>query len=65
MAIPQASVRFSIGLSGMSDGITLTTMLQEVQSLVNLRSDEITCGLCAYDGNYSTHLPFGSDTEPD
>ena len=35
---------------------TLTTMLQEVQSLVDFGSDEIVCGLFTYDGNDAAHL---------
>lgn len=48
----------SIGLSFLGVGTTLTTMLQEIQGLMNLSSDEIVCRLCAYDGNDSTHVRY-------
>lgn len=42
--------------------VTLTTMLQEVQGLMNLRRDKVIRPLYAYDGNGSAHLRYPSYT---
>ena len=49
----------------MDIDVTLTTMLQEVQGLVNFGSDEIVCGLFTYDANDAAHLGLRSTMKPD